>query len=172
MEYNVKERFAEKVGDFRLPRYCELPNVGLYLEQVTKYINGVLSPLGLAEMTPSMISNYVKKGVIASPLKKQYFAEHIAYLLFVCIGKNVVSIDDIADIYSYQKKIYTCDTAYDYFCCEFENMLLYTAGLKETVDNVGVTNTELKTLLRNLIICCANYAYVTFSIGVFRDNDF
>ena len=44
--------------DFRMPRYDELPNVGLYLEQTVKYINECLSPLNIP-VTSSMISNYV-----------------------------------------------------------------------------------------------------------------
>ena len=42
------------VEKFRLPRYSEIPSVGLYLEQTTKYINSLLSPLGF-EITGSMI---------------------------------------------------------------------------------------------------------------------
>lgn len=171
MENSIKSRFAEKVRGFRLPRYNELPNVGLYLEQVTKYINGILTPWGLAEMTPSMISNYVKKGLIDSPVKKLYYAEHIAYLLFVGIGKNVMAIDDISDIYKFQKNIYPCDMAYDYFCEELENMLWVVAGLKGTVETVGVTNTELKDALRSIIVCVANLAFVNFSLEEFRKSD-
>ena len=55
---------------FHLPRYFEIPDVGLYLKQVVKYINDILSPLGLPEMTASMISNYVKQGLIDKPVRK------------------------------------------------------------------------------------------------------
>lgn len=170
MENNIKSQFAEKVRDFRLPVYAELPNMGLYLEQVTKYINGQLSPLGFPEVTSSMISNYVKKGVVSAPVRKQYFAEHIAYLLFVCVGKSVVAIDDIFKLYEMQKKQYPLDVAYDYFCLEFKNMLMYVAGLKETVDSVGVTDTELKAVLRSVIICVSNLVFVTSSMGELEEK--
>ena len=168
MKQDIKSIFAEKVRGFRLPRYNELPDVGLYLEQVTKYINAVLSPLGFAEMTSSMISNYVKKGVIDSPVKKLYYREHIAYLIFVGVGKSVVSIDDISEIYSLQKTVYPCDVAYNYFCMEFENVLMHLAGLKDNLDNVGVTNTDLKALLRSLIISASNLIFVMSSIDEYR----
>ena len=170
MRKDITSSFAAKVRDFRLPRYCELPQMGLYLEQVTKYINGVLYPLGFSEMTPSMVSNYVKKGLIDPPVKKQYFPEHIAYLIFVGVGKNVVAIDDISEIYRIQKDIYTCDVAYDYFCSEFENMLMFIAGLKDKVDNIGVTNTELKTMFRSVIICASHLVFVTNSLNEFRER--
>ena len=167
----LRSLFAQRVGDFRLPRYSELPKVGLYLEQVTKYVNGILAPLGIAELTSSMISNYVKKGVVDSPVKKQYFPEHLAYILFVGVGKSVMAIDDISYIYSLQKSIYSCSTAYDYFCDEFENMLRYTAGLKETVDSVGATDTELKTALRSVIICVTNLLFVESSLEEFKNRE-
>ena len=55
---------------FRLPRYNEIPNVGLYLDQVTKYIDDYLSPIA-PSLTSSMISNYVKKKIIENPIKKK-----------------------------------------------------------------------------------------------------
>ena len=78
---------------FRLPRYREIPDVGLYLDQTVKYINPFLAPLGFAEITPSMVSNYVKKGYIKSPVRKQYDAVQIAYLFFIAVAKNVLSMD-------------------------------------------------------------------------------
>lgn len=53
-------RFSAR--DYRMPRYKEIPNVGLYLEQTVKYINECLAPIEIS-ITPSMLSNYVKKGI-------------------------------------------------------------------------------------------------------------
>jgi hypothetical protein len=39
-----------------LPTYDQIPNVGLYLEQVTKYISDHLAPLEDIQLTGSMIS--------------------------------------------------------------------------------------------------------------------
>ena len=69
-------RFSAR--DYRMPRYKEIPNVGLYLEQTVKYINECLAPIEIS-ITPSMLSNYVKKGYIDRPIKKQYYADQIAY---------------------------------------------------------------------------------------------
>ena len=59
-----------------------------------------------------------------------------------------------------QKGVYTDQIAYDYFCSELENMLLYTYGIKETVEQIGVTNTDLKTMLRGVIIAVSQMIYV------------
>ena len=52
----------EAIDGFRLPRYAQIPDVGLYLEQVVRYVNTHLAPLGEPELTSSMVSNYVKQG--------------------------------------------------------------------------------------------------------------
>lgn len=160
MEKDIKGRFAQKVQNFRLPRYDELPDMGLYLEQVTKYINGYIVPLGLPEITLSMVSNYVKKGVIAAPVKKQYNAEQIAYLFFVSVAKSVISIDSIIQMIRMQQATYDARTAYEYFCSELENMLWYVCGLKDRLDNIGVTNTEEKTMFRSVIIAVSHIIFL------------
>ena len=79
-----------------LPTYDQIPNVGLYLEQVTKYVNEALEPMGCAPLTGSMISNYVKKGLLRNPVKKQYDREHIARLMVIAVSKTVLPLEDIA----------------------------------------------------------------------------
>jgi len=83
---------------FTLPDYDQIPNVGLYLEQVTKYLNEYLEPLGCATLTGSMISNYVKKGLVKNPVKKQYDREHIARLLVIAVSKTVLSLEEIQQL--------------------------------------------------------------------------
>ena len=147
---------AERIKQFRMPRFYELPNVGLYLDQTTKYINSFLEPLGCVSITPSMISNYVKKGLIANPVKKQYDAEQIAYLFFIAVAKNALSMEDIQKLLDIQKKSYESQVAYDYFCTELENMLYYVFGIKESIDKVGTTNTEVKKKCSGLIMAVSH----------------
>ena len=149
-----------KIETFRLPRFREIPDVGLYLDQTVKYINRYLEPLGGAEVTSSMVSNYVKKGYIKSPVRKQYDAEQIAYLFTLSIIKNVIAMEHIARLYEMQKQVYSVETAYNYFCNELENMLHVTFGLKDEVEAIGTSNTELKRMLRSVIIAVANITYV------------
>ena len=46
MKLETKQQISRSIADFRLPRYNEIPNVGLYLEQATKYVCEYLEPLG------------------------------------------------------------------------------------------------------------------------------
>ena len=81
-----------------LPAYDQIPNVGLYLEQVTKFLNEYLEPLGCTPLTGSMISNYVKKGLVKNPVKKQYDREHIARLLVIAVSKTVLTLEEIQQL--------------------------------------------------------------------------
>lgn len=145
---------------FRLPRFREIPDMGLYLDQTVKYINRFLEPLGGMEITSSMVSNYVKKGYIKSPVRKQYDAEQIAYLIVITIIKNVISMEHSSKLFEMQKRVYSVETAYNYFCSELENMLQYTFGLKDEIEEIGSSNTKLKRMLRSVIIAVAHITYV------------
>lgn len=160
MTDQCKEKISAAVRELRLPRYSEIPTVGLYLEQTAKYISEYLDPLQEGCLSASMISNYVKKRLIPSPVKKQYDRDQIAYLFFIALAKNVLSLDHIARFIQLQEQTYTRQRAYDYFCVELENVLYYTFGIKQEVDNVGVDSTDEKVMLRNTIIAISHKIYL------------
>ena len=45
MNEHILSKMADPIHNFHLPRYQEIPDVGLYLEQTAKYIDSYLSPL-------------------------------------------------------------------------------------------------------------------------------
>ena len=156
----IELKSKEEIKKIHLPRYYEIPDVGLFLEQSVRLINQYLEPLGGIEITPSMVSNYVKNKLIAPPVKKQYHRDQIGYLMFVSIAKTVLSLDDIRNIFSLQQEHFTPEIAYDYFCDEFENILQYVFGNKDTLKEIGVHNTEERILLRTVIITIAHKIYL------------
>ena len=160
MRQETKEQISASIRDFRLPRYHEIPNVGLYLEQASKYVSEYLTPLGSDGMTSSMISNYVKKGLIESPQKKQYSREQLAYLLFIGLAKSVLSLDGLADFCQLQRRTYPLSVAYDYFCQEFENLLFFSFDLKDTVDSTGEDASDEKRLLYTCIVAVVQKVYL------------
>ena len=160
MKQTTKDQIAQSVRDFRLPRYHEIPNVGLYLEQVAKYISEHLAPLEDSSLTPSMISNYVKKHLIDSPVKKQYSRDQIAYLFFIALAKSVLSLDALKGFIALQKRTYPLHRAYDYVCNEFENLLQYTFELKDVMDEVGHDNTDERRLLYTCIVAVTQKIYL------------
>lgn len=160
MEQRVKQSIVDSVQDFRLPRYQEIPTVGLYLEQTVKYINGYLAPLQEDAITSSMVSNYVKKDLVANPVKKQYSREQIAYLFFIAVAKSVLSLDSLRKFIALQQQTYTVERAYNYICAELENVLAFVFGTKNTMDSVGRDSTDEKEMLRCTIIAFCHKIYL------------
>ena len=160
MKQETKQQISRSVQDFRLPRYHEIPNMGLYLEQTAKYISEYMAPLGDYALTPSMISNYVKKGLVSNPVRKLYNRDQIVYLLFIALAKNVLSLDNLTLFIRLQQQTYATERAYTYFCDEFENILQHVFGLKEDIDTVGMDSTDEKFMLRATIITIAHKIYL------------
>ena len=94
MDNNLQSKMAADIAPFRLPRYAQIPDIGLYLEQVVRYVNAYLAPLGEPELSPSMVSNYVKQRLIPAPQKKVYTAEQLARLMFIAAVKPVVRSEE------------------------------------------------------------------------------
>ena len=160
MTNEQKQAAAESIRSFRLPRYHEIPDVGLYLEQTTKYIAGYLSPVLEGGLTASMISNYVKKDLIANPVKKQYSREQIAYLFFIAVAKQVLNLDALTGFIRLQQQTYTLPRAYDYFCEEFENLLQFTFEVKDTIEMSGEDSTDEKRLLFTCLVAAVQKVYL------------
>lgn len=160
MKPETKQEITNSIQDFRLPRYNEIPNVGLYLEQVTKYICEYLAPLQENAITGSMISNYVKKGLVSNPVKKLYSRDQIAYLMFIALAKSVLSLDNLILFIRLQERTYSTERAYNYLCDEFENILQHVFGLKPEIDTVGQDSTDEKFMLRATIITVAHKIYL------------
>ena len=157
---SIHQLAAASIENFRLPKYSEIPDVGLFLEQTTKYISQCLAPLGCVALTSSMISNYVKMHLIESPVKRQYSREQIAYLIVIAIAKNVLSLEHLQTLFTLQRRKYTVQRAYEYFCREFENILFFVFGQKEEVENIGEDSSQLKQMLRNTIITVCHKIYL------------
>lgn len=160
MKQENTQTFAASIQDFRLPRYQEIPNVGLYLEQATKYICSYLAPLEEFALTSSMISNYVKKGLISNPIKKQYSRDQIAYLFFIAVGKSVLSLDALANFIRLQQRTYPMQKAYDYFCEELENVLQFTFEIKDIIELRGEDSSYEKRLLYTCIVAAVQKVYL------------
>ena len=71
----------------------------------------------------------------------------------------------------WEKCVYSVETAYDYFCNEFENILFYICGLKDTTDDIGSHNSEAKTMLRSAIIAAVNIIFVNFCFSELNNID-
>ena len=164
MNEEYRRQLAEYVAEFHLPRYRELPDFGLHLEQVTRYASRYVP----SQLTGSMVSNYVKQKLIPGPVKKSYYQESIAYLIFLSYIKAVMPLEDIRLMMEVQKSSYELQVAYDYFCDELENLLQYVCGLRETPAVVGSTRSQEKELLRTALLSITYKIYLDQYLSLIR----
>lgn len=171
MDMQIDQEKLERLQSYHLPTYKEIPDVGLYLNQCAKYINGYLEPLFAISITESMISNYVKRKLVSNPIKKQYSRDQIAYLMFIAVGKSVVSLDDLQLLLSLQQKNYGAEESYEYFRVQFESIIKGVFGLETEESVVGKKEDSLeKVLLRNLLVALAHKTYVDLAFDLLENS--
>lgn len=129
---------CNEVCAFHIPRWHELPEFDLYMDQVLalaeKYLS-VLSTDGKDLLTPSMINNYVKSGVLPPPKNKKYNRTHLAILMIVCITKPVMEISAVAEIIRRGTETNSIENLLNGVATTFENELSTAAeAAKETVE--------------------------------------
>ena len=154
------------INNFHLPRWNELPNIDLYLDQVVNLINTTLSPYiflnndkkkeNIQILTKTMINNYVKNNLIEAPEKKLYSKIQLAKLFVICILKQVYSMEDIKILISIALEQTSAQEKYDSFCDLFEECLTCTFNKKDFKD----TNTDNSHLLRTVLLSCSYKIYV------------
>lgn len=144
---------TETLMAFALPSYKEIPDVGLYLDQVVKYINGFFNDFPEMKITSSMVSNYVKQKIISSPHKKTYSRDQIAALLFIVIAKTVLSMDHIRLYLSMPKQYDSHEAAYTAFSTRLKDVLGHLSEETEIRD-------DQEQALNHIVITAAHKMYL------------
>ncbi len=153
----TEQKINEALTAFRLPQYGEIPDVGLYLDQTAKYINGFLGAYPGMEITGSMISNYVKQKIIPKAYKKTYSRNQISQLFFIAMAKSVLSMDQIRKALSIQEEDCTAEEMYDIFG-SMMTAVLSSFG-SNTVKEPEDDTREMK-MIRCIVIAIAHKMYL------------
>ena len=157
-----------------IPRWEELPEIDLYLDQVVNFIDKYLSSyIGDIDdnklITKTMINNYVKQKVLEAPVKKKYNKNNLAYLIVICILKQVYSINDISMLIKIGIRNTPIDIAYNRFCDFLENAIDYTFNGGKTIEDFKASSLEY--LLFNVVQTFATKLYVEKKfLGKFKNN--
>lgn len=90
-------RWEKYLLEYRLPEWEEIPDLGLYMEQVIVLLKQYLDylPPELKEeqfITAATINNYVRLKLMPEPVKKRYYREHIVYLIIILTLKTSLSM--------------------------------------------------------------------------------
>lgn len=122
-----------------IPQYNEIPDVGLYLDQVTKYLNTYLS----GSMTPTMVTNYVKLKIVPKAVKKAYSRDQIAMFFFIALSKQLLSMDQIRTIFSKYQNI-------EEFYTTFKNCLEGKKCKDPIINKIGLIILQKNELDRDI----------------------
>jgi len=105
----------------RLPRWNQLPDLELYMDQVLSLVDRYLGAYpGHRGLTAAMVNNYVKLGVMPPPVRKKYTRLHLAYLIVICLLKASLPIESIRRMAAESVKPGAESAFYDSFCESFE----------------------------------------------------
>ena len=186
----TEEEYVELIRSFHLPRYNELPDIELYMDQLLTYVDRHLRPLVSSDeklLTSSMVNNYVKQRIIPMPERKRYNRLHVASLIVVCLMKRTFSVSDIQKLLLAQQSTHEAHRSYDFFCTAVEESLraMFCAEVHakklstwEIIEpngfafSLNVKSAHTLTAERRLAIACAtstaNKIYVEkcFELGI------
>ncbi|MCD8119557.1 MAG: DUF1836 domain-containing protein [Lachnospiraceae bacterium] len=127
MDKEVEKIISDTIRNLSLVRSEDIPNIDLYMDQVTTFMEKQLASLKRTPdekiLTKTMINNYVKNNLLPPPDKKKYSKEHVIMLTFIYYFKGFLSINDIdtllqpiRDQYFSGDKSVTLTQIYDEVC--------------------------------------------------------
>ena len=96
---DIEKYIEEAIKNTNLIEAGDIPNIDLYMDQVTTFLTSRLAS-GASEddepvFTKTMINNYAKSQLLPSPEKKKYNKDHMLMLINIYFLKNVMSIGNI-----------------------------------------------------------------------------
>lgn len=97
------QRWENYLNNYKLPAWKELPDIGLYMDQVIALLGQYLDFIPVEDqknkpVTPTTINNYVRLKVMPAPEKRKYYRIHIAYLIMIFTLKQGTSINGIQQL--------------------------------------------------------------------------
>jgi hypothetical protein len=99
----ILEELLQKIDRFPMIREEDVPDISLYMDQVTTFMDDHLSENKRRSddkaLTKTMINNYAKNRLLPSPEKKKYSKDHMLLLIFIYYYKNLVSLSDIETLF-------------------------------------------------------------------------
>ena len=99
---DILNSIMESLSNIDYIRSEEIPNISLYMDQVTTFMDEQLASTKRYSddkiLTKTMINNYTKNHLLPPPVKKKYSREHVLILIFIYYFKSILSIRDIETV--------------------------------------------------------------------------
>ena len=133
----MRDNILNGLKELKLPRYKDLPDFGIYSEQLVEIVNKALEAMFDKDnkLTKSMVNNYVKHKIMPSPIKKRYFRNHIVYCIVITVFKNNLSMTEIDGGILHELKKSSVEESYNYFCDKIESVMRLIIDILDKQDN-------------------------------------
>lgn len=161
-------RWEKAVSGFRLPSWENIPDIGLYMDQVlillSQYL-GLISPVDEREQeeesdssdtkifSAAAVNNYVRLKLMPAPVKRKYYRVHIAYLIIIFTLKQAVSINIVKEMFSNELAEEDVQELYsDYIRKHHEATVLFTDIVRQCATDVLNPEKEGENLVSSFVI--------------------
>ncbi|MDO4488803.1 MAG: DUF1836 domain-containing protein [Eubacteriales bacterium] len=173
---NKKQTVEKNLSGFRMPGYNEIPDVGLYLKQVVKYVNDSVGEWFDIAVTETMLSNYVKMHMVPNAIKKQYYRDQIATMVFIVLAKTVLSLEDLQNLLPLIEKRFEKRESYERFATTFMYTLGEFWGSEVSTDGFDIgavfgSADETEALLRNIVTAIVQNNYIKHSLQLLMEKN-
>ncbi|MBR4881246.1 MAG: DUF1836 domain-containing protein [Clostridia bacterium] len=158
---------SDAIKAYRCPRWEELPDLELYMDQVISVLNKNLKIFidedPAKSVTSTMINNYVKQKLVRAPKNKRYDREHIANIYVITLMKQLLSLSEIQSAIACVREEYSPKDAYNRFCEIFEQSLV-SVFFDEKIDSTRTEYTEADAIIRSISLAYANILYAGYLV--------
>lgn len=136
--------------DARPADWDSLPDIPLYMDQVVGYLSRQTAAFGEGDgLTPAMINNYIKDGLLERANGKKYGQEHLAYLTAITALKQVMSVREMKVLTTVGREMRAPQRQYEYFCQYLDRAMAdAAAGIDEDTGDQDLPKLVLDLALR------------------------
>ena len=161
-------RWEKAVSGFSLPSWENIPDIGLYMDQVIVLLSqylGLISPAADKEsdgdsdaseeklFSAAAINNYVRLKIMPAPVKRKYYRVHIAYLIIIFTLKQAVSINIVKEMLQSEMPEESVQELYsDYVVKHHAATLLFTDIVRECAKDVLDPEKDGENLVSSFVI--------------------
>lgn len=137
--------------DARPADWGSLPDIPLYMDQVVGYLSRQTAAFGEGDgLTPAMINNYIKDGLLERANGKKYGQEHLAYLTAIAALKQVMSVREMKVLTTVGRELRAPQRQYEYFCQYLDQAMAdAAAGINEDISDQDLPKLVLELALRS-----------------------
>ena len=151
-------RWEDYLNNYKLPAWKELPDIGLYMDQVIALLGQYLDFIPVEDpknkpVTPTTINNYVRLKVMPAPEKRKYSRIHIAYLIMIFTLKQGTSINAIQQLLPASADEEEVKTFYTSYVERLQKIaLFYTSQTRDAVQDILDPQTANEGAVENVIL--------------------